>query len=135
MPTTPSVQTPSTEAPSVQPTQPAPVVPSVPEQVPSSNINNTVGKDWRQNYIDPSINTSRGVSDFVPRSVDEVFGDDEYRYPQDYYTNGYYDAYGNYVPYNYYNNGYYDSYGNYYNYNNGYYDGYTPDYAPSKILK
>jgi len=114
VPTTPSVQTPS-----VQPTQPAPVVPSVPEQVPTSNINNTVGKDWRQNYIDPSINTSRGVSDFVPRSVDEVFEDDEYiRYPQNYYTNGYY-----------------DSYGNYYNYNTGYYEGYTPDYAPSKILK
>lgn len=145
VPTTPNVQIPSTQIPTTQQVTPAPIVPSVPQtnneqNVNVPNINNTVGKDWRQNYIDPSIDTSRNVRDYVPESVEDIFGNDDYiRYPQS-YSNGYYDAYGNYIPYDYYNNYYnngYDvyKYNTYYNYNNGYYDEYTPDYAPSKILK
>lgn len=131
VPTTPStqVQTPSTQTPSA--VTPAPAVPTTGNQQSATapKINNTVGKDWKQNYIDPSINTSRGERDWTPENVNDVFNTDkEYlRYTQDvrgyYYQNGYYDQYGNFIPYNdYYNNGYYE-------------DSYEDDYVPKYILK
>lgn len=135
--------TPGTQIPTVPTVPSVPNVPSVPEQVPAVPIvpsvpstpvqtvpgNNTIGKDWRSNYIDPSINTSRGERDWTPENIDEFYYTEDYyyRYTQDprgyYYQTGYYDAYGNFIPYN---NG-----TNYNQYNN--YDGYVEDYVPTYI--
>lgn len=137
VPTVPNIQTQvpnvPTQIPTVQQVTPAPAVPNVEntqtQSIQQPRINNTIGKDWKQNYIDPRVDTSRGVRDFVPENVNDIYGEEEYiRYPQNSYQYGYYDNYGNYIPYNNYNN--YNDYNGYY-----YEDGYTPDYVPSKVLR
>lgn len=130
---------------STSPSIPSTQTPSIPQQIPTTpNIgnngattpgNNTIAKDWRESYIDPSINTSRGERDWTPENIDEIYNtnDNYWRYTQDYN--------GNYYQNNNYNqNGYYDYYGNfipYYQNQNGYYneDGYVEDYVPTYIYR
>lgn len=102
VPSTPSVP----QTPTVQVPQAAPAVPSVPTvETNAPKINNTIGKDWSIHFSNPYPNTSRGISDFTPENVNDIYNENDYlRYPQD--ARGYY-----------------------------YQNGYTPDYAPSKVLK
>ena len=96
------------------------------QQTPIKNsngetINNTVGKNWQSAYQDPTVNTSRGISDYVPEDLDEQYN---------YYNNSYnnYNYYNQYNGYNQYNP--YDMNNGYNNYNQGYVEDYVPTYIP-----
>ena len=119
---TPVVNTPAVSQPIITPTNPVVPTPTNPVvSVPQQNINNTIGKDWRANYIDPSINTSRGVRDYVPENLDDLENNWNNQF-----NNGYYDMYGNYIPYN--NN--YNQFNGFNNYQEGYQEDYVPTYIP-----
>lgn len=119
---TPVVNNPVISQPIVTPINPVVPTPTNPVvSVPQQNINNTIGKDWRANYINPSINTSRGVSDFVPENLDDLENNWNNQF-----NNGYYDMYGNYIPYN--NN--YNQFDGFDNYQQGYQEDYVPTHIP-----
>ena len=111
----PTMQYPTTQYPTVQ--YPTTQYPTYQTPVVNQPVSEFVGKDWHQNYVDPSIDRSTRVPDYIPYDINNT------------YNNGY-------NPYNVYNDNY-----NPYNdpYNNGYYQNYTdtyvPDYAPVYIKK